>query len=248
MMSIRSPLARLLAPLPSHLRDDAARRYARQEAVLLDRLGSLYGQRPDFLPWLGDLMESVGRLYAARAPALLRQDAQREAQPDWFASQSMLGYSAYVQRFGGSLQGVAARIAHLRELGVTYLHLLPFLRPRAGESDGGFAVASFEEVDPALGSNADLLALTAQLRAAGISLCSDLILNHVADDHAWALGAKAGDPLLRDFSTLIPTACSRTVTSAPLARSSRRRHRAISPSCRSSSAGSGPRFIPISGT
>ena len=71
MMSIRSPLARLLAPLPTHLRDDAARRYARQEAVLLDRLGSLYGQRPDFLPWLGDLMESVGRLYAARARELL---------------------------------------------------------------------------------------------------------------------------------------------------------------------------------
>jgi amylosucrase len=204
MMSIRSPLARLLAPLPTHLRDDAARRYARQEAVLLDRLGSLYGQRPDFLPWLGDLMESVGRQYAARAPELRRQDAQRETQPDWFASQSMLGYSAYVQRFGGNLQGVAARIAHLRELGVTYLHLLPFLRPRAGESDGGFAVASFEEVDPALGSNADLLALTAQLRAAGISLCSDLILNHVADDHAWALGAKAGDPLLRDFFHTYP--------------------------------------------
>ena len=119
MMSIRSPLARLLAPLPTHLRADAARRYARQEAVLLDRLGSLYGQRPDFLPWLGDLMESVGRLYAARAPELRRQDAQREAQPDWFASQSMLGYSAYVQRFGGNLQGVAERIAHLRELGVT---------------------------------------------------------------------------------------------------------------------------------
>ena len=61
MMSIRSPLARLLAPLPTHLRDDAARRYARQEAVLLDRLGSLYGQRPDFLPWLGDLMDRQER-------------------------------------------------------------------------------------------------------------------------------------------------------------------------------------------
>lgn len=204
MMSDLTPLERLLEPLPTELRAEAARRYTRHESVLFERLARLYGGRRDFLPWFCDLMENLGRLHAARPAALLQQDAERLANPDWFASQSMLGYSTYVQRFGGSLNGVAERIAHLRELGVTYLHLLPFLRPRAGESDGGFAVASFDEVDPELGSNADLEALTAQLRAAGISLCSDLILNHVADDHAWALGAKNGDPLLREFFHTFP--------------------------------------------
>ncbi len=203
-MSDQTPLERLLAAMPAHLHAEAARRYTRQEPVLFERLGRLYGGRADFLPWFCDLMESVGRLHAARPAALLRLDAERLAQPDWFSSQWMLGYSAYVQRFGGSLNGVAQRIPHLRELGVTYLHLLPFLRPRAGESDGGFAVASFDEVDPELGSNADLESLTAQLREAGISLCSDLILNHVADDHAWALGAKNGDPLLREFFHTFP--------------------------------------------
>ncbi|MBB5371186.1 MULTISPECIES: alpha-amylase family protein [unclassified Janthinobacterium] len=204
MMSDLTPLERLLEHLPTELRAEAARRYARHETVLFERLARLYGGRRDFLPWFCDLMENLGRLHAARPAALLQLDAERLQQPDWFASQSMLGYSTYVQRFGGSLNGVAGRIAHLRELGVTYLHLLPFLRPRAGESDGGFAVASFDEVDPELGSNADLEALTAQLRAAGISLCSDLILNHVADDHAWALGAKNGDPLLREFFHTYP--------------------------------------------
>src|SRR5476649_2899092 len=96
------------------------------------------------------------------------------------------------------------RIPHLRELGVSYLHLLPFLRARAGENDGGFAVASFDEIEPALGSNADLEALTAQLRGAGISLCSDFILNHVADDHAWAIGARNGDAQLREFFHIYP--------------------------------------------
>jgi glycosidase len=83
------------------------------------------------------------------------------------------------------LHGVATRIPYLRELGVTNLHLLPFLRRRAGQSDGGFAVADFEQVDPRLGDTADLEALAGKLRAAGISLCSDLILNQVADDHPW---------------------------------------------------------------
>ena len=195
---------RLLDVLPAHLRAEAERRYAVHGPVLHQRLSELYGGRPGFDLWYGDLLESIGRLHGARAPALLAQDAQRAAQPDWFASQHMLGYSAYVQRFGGTLRGVAERIGHLRAMGVSYLHLLPFLRPRAGENDGGFALASFDEVDPALGTNADLEALCAQLRAAGISLCSDLILNHVADDHAWAVGAAQGDARLRDYFHIYP--------------------------------------------
>ncbi|MBJ7311599.1 amylosucrase [Rugamonas sp. CCM 8940] len=194
----------MLAVLPDHLRAEAARRLAGAEPVLRERLAGLYGERADFLPWLGDLMENIGRLHAARPAALRRQDLRRAAQADWFLSQRMLGYCAYVQCFGGTLDGVGRRIGHLRELGVSYLHLLPFLRPRAGENDGGFAVANFDEVDPALGSNADLEALTARLRGAGISLCSDFILNHVADDHAWARGARAGDPAMRAMFHVFP--------------------------------------------
>ncbi|ELX11202.1 amylosucrase Ams [Janthinobacterium sp. HH01] len=195
---------RLLAVLSDDLRPLAAQRLAAAEPVLRRLLAGLYGERADFDAWLGDLMASLGALYAARPPELRALDAQRAAQPEWFLSQRMLGYCAYVQNFGGDLNGVAARIPYLRELGVSYLHLLPFLRPREGENDGGFAVSSFDEVDPALGSNADLDALTAQLRAAGISLCSDFILNHVADDHAWALAAKAGDAGARAMFHVFP--------------------------------------------
>ncbi|MYM90676.1 DUF3459 domain-containing protein [Rugamonas sp. FT82W] len=195
---------RLLAVLPDDLRPQAAQRLAAAEPVLRRLLAGLYGERADFDAWLGNLMESLGALYSARPPELRALDAQRAAQPEWFLSQRMLGYCAYVQNFGGDLNGVAARIPYLRELGVSYLHLLPFLRPRAGENDGGFAVSSFDEVDPALGSNADLDALTTQLRAAGISLCSDFILNHVADDHAWAQAAKAGDAAARVMFHVFP--------------------------------------------
>ncbi|MET0321825.1 MAG: alpha-amylase family glycosyl hydrolase, partial [Duganella sp.] len=188
---------RLLAVLPEALRPQAAKRLAASAPVLHRLLAGLYGNHPGFDGWYGDLMEALGHLHAQRSPDLHALDAQRAAQPDWFLSQRMLGYCTYVQKFGGDLRGVAQRIPYLQELGVTYLHLLPFLRPRAGENDGGFAVTSFDDVDPALGSNADLQALTAQLRDAGVSLCSDLILNHVADDHAWALAAKAGDAQAR---------------------------------------------------
>ncbi|MCW8809221.1 MAG: alpha-amylase family glycosyl hydrolase, partial [Rhodanobacter sp.] len=130
--------------------------------------------------------------------------AERARDPDWFVRQRMLGYSAYVDRFGGTLDGVAARIDHLRSLGVDYLHLLPFLRARRGESDGGFAVASFDEIEPGLGNMDDLQSLAAKLRGASISLCADLVLNHVADEHPWATAALAGDPALRSFFHIFP--------------------------------------------
>ncbi|WP_426111378.1 alpha-amylase family glycosyl hydrolase [Massilia sp. PWRC2] len=195
---------RLLAVLPVHLRADAARRYAEHGAVLYQRLEQLYGVTGDFPRWYGALLETAGQLHAARPAPLLAQDAARSATPQWFASEQMLGYSAYVRQFGGTLRGVAGRIEHLRAAGVNYLHLLPFLRPRAGENDGGFALASFDDVDPALGNNDDLDALCTALREAGISLCADLVLNHVADDHPWALGAASGEAALREFFHVYP--------------------------------------------
>jgi amylosucrase len=194
----------MLAVLPDQLRLQALPRLASREPVLRRLLAGLYGEQPHFDAWLGDLMASLGELYAARPPALRALDEQRAAQPEWFLSQRMLGYCAYVQNFGGDLNGVAERIPYLQEMGVSYLHLLPFLRARQGENDGGFAVSNFDEVEPALGTNADLVALTTQLRAAGISLCSDFILNHVADDHAWAVAAKAGDQQARAMFLAYP--------------------------------------------
>ncbi|WP_426208767.1 alpha-amylase family glycosyl hydrolase [Massilia sp. TWP1-3-3] len=203
-MTLSNAHARMLSALPERLRAAASQRFSEREEALREHLAALYGADPALDAWFSTLMETIGRLHGQRPAALHALDAARSAEPGWFTRQSMLGYSAYVPQFGGTLRGVIGRIEHLRELGVTYLHLLPFLRPRAGENDGGFAVASFDEVDPALGSTDDLLALTAALREAGISLCSDLVLNHVADDHPWALGAAAGDPALRQFFHIFP--------------------------------------------
>lgn len=202
-MQIPAP-DRLLAVLPSHLHADARSRYAEHGATLYRRLAQLYGGSAGFDAWYEDLLALAGQLLGARPASLLAIDAQRAAQPDWFASEHMLGYSAYVAQFGTSFQGVAERIGHLKEAGVSYLHLLPFLRPRAGENDGGFALASFDDVDPALGTNEDLDALCTALREAGISLCADLVLNHVADDHPWAVGAVQGDARLREFFHVFP--------------------------------------------
>lgn len=199
MTLLSSSLQAMLAHLPPAQHALIAERYQQQAPVLIERLQRLYGQRENFTDWIASLMASVAQAAAGRPDALRKLDQQRGQDKDWFSSQTMLGYCTYVDHFARDLNGIADKIPHLTEMGVRYLHLLPFLRARAGDNDGGFAVSSFTEIEPRFGNMADLRTLTARLRKAEISLCSDFILNHVADDHPWALAAKAGDTTYRDY-------------------------------------------------
>ncbi len=105
----------------------------------------------------------------------------------------MIGYVCYPASFGGTLAGVAEHLDYLEELRIRYVHLMPLLRSREGETDGGYAVVDYRAVEPALGTMDDLERLCDELRARGISLCLDLVLNHTAAEHAWARRAAAGD-------------------------------------------------------
>lgn len=195
---------RFLKPLPYDRKVLAGQRFALVGKDLIDALTELYGRQPGFADWLLALFQQLGHLHGQRSTALAALDVRRECDPEWLVRRRMLGYSAYVDRFADTLRGVAGKIDHLRALGVDYLHLLPFLRMRRGENDGGFAVASFAQVEPALGTMDDLEDLSAELRKAGISLCADLVLNHVADEHPWAQAAIAGDPAMRSFFHIFP--------------------------------------------
>ena len=92
------------------------------------------------------------------------------------------------------------------ELGVTYLHLMPLLKPRPGQNDGGYAVMDYRAVREDLGTIDDLRGLATTLRSRGISLTLDLVLNHVAAEHDWAVNARAG----RSRSTASTSTCSPT--------------------------------------
>ncbi len=160
-------------------------------------LARLYGERiGEHLPAIAGLME---RIDAERDPRLRHLDFEREITPDWFQRPRQVGYICYVDRFGGTLDGVRERLPYLQELGVSYLHLMPLLRSREGPNDGGYAVADYRQVEPALGTVADLRALATDLHGAGMTLCVDLVLNHTAREHEWARRAMAGEEAYRDF-------------------------------------------------
>ncbi len=169
---------------------------------LFEPLRRLYGTQAERV--VGDLVDHAARAYASRDPDLHRLDHERILEPDWLQLPRMFGYAAYVDRFADTVAGVQERIDYLQELGVTYLHLLPLLHARAGDNDGGYAVASYREVEPSLGTVEDLAELARSLRSRGISLVLDLVLNHVAREHEWAERARAGEQRYRDYFYVFP--------------------------------------------
>ena len=202
-MAPEDPVARALAGLSLERRELFELRAQRWRPDLRAGLDALYP--PAVAAALEQrLLTAAAQAYAQRPADLHRLDQVRTFAPDWFQQPSVLGYAAYADRFGGDLAGVRKQIPYLRGLGVTYLHLMPLLRPREGDSDGGYAVADYRAVRPDLGTTDDLVELARALREEGISLVLDLVLNHVAREHEWAEGARNGDDRYRDYFHVYP--------------------------------------------
>ena len=158
---------------------------------LVDALLPLYAHRWDFAWHLEAMVETAIKAAIARPTPLAERDLERS--PDWIGGACEIGAMGYVDRFAGSLVGLYDRLPHLERLGVTYLHLMPLFRVPDGPNDGGYAVSSYREVAPRLGSMAQLADLARALHERGMALVLDFVLNHTADDHDWAAAAKAGD-------------------------------------------------------
>jgi len=156
-------------------------------------LHALYGTQYDFFYHLEQILATAAEMYIARPRDLKMFDRLREENPLWFQSQEMLGGVCYVDQFAGTLAGLREKIPYFKELGLTYLHLMPLFRCPPEQNDGGYAVSSFREVNPALGTMEELASLTAELRQNGISLVLDFVFNHTSDEHDWALRALEGD-------------------------------------------------------
>lgn len=207
-------LARLLPRLDAEFATAAAaapdewatfrRRLDEHFPRLFGLLYRLYGDQYDFFYHLEQLLAILARSWLDRAPALKALDAAREADPRWFQSNQMLGAVCYVDLFAGDLDGVRARIPYFKELGLTYLHLMPLFKAPEGENDGGYAVSSYRDVNPALGTLAQLATLADELRSEGISLVVDLVFNHTSDEHAWAMAAQTGDEEYQAYYRMFP--------------------------------------------
>ncbi len=171
---------------------------------LEELLWSLYRDRPDFAFQFERLIVEVFAASRVRSPALKARDRHFPPESGWFCASSQVGAVAYVDRFAHDFRGMMDRIPYLKELGVTFLHLMPFFHSPERQNDGGYAVSSYRDANPGLGSMDDLEALARALSDQGIVLVADFVFNHTSDDHAWARAARSGDADYRDFYLVFP--------------------------------------------
>ncbi len=197
-------LARLLPRLEPTLsgmedRELFTKRLRQYFPALFTHLYNLYGSHYDFFYHLEQILSHLAKLFAERPADLKALDVTREANPKWFQSEKMLGGVCYVDLFAGDLKGLRKHIPYFRELGLTYLHLMPLFKAPEGNSDGGYAVSSYREVNPKLGTMKELAKLAGEFRENGISLVLDFVFNHTSDEHDWAKQALAGNETYQDY-------------------------------------------------
>lgn len=199
----------LLAVLQEHLvrdtrvaaadRDVFLHRLPQQLPRIVTSLSAVYGSGPEIWDVVARAVLTAWDAYAERPADLRDLDRQREGAAPWFTSREAVGGVCYVDRYAGTIAGLREQIPYFRELGLSYLHLMPLYESPAGNSDGGYAVSSYRRVDPALGTMEELAELAAELRSQGIALVLDFVFNHTSNEHEWARAAAAGDPHFERF-------------------------------------------------
>lgn len=166
---------------------------------LFSLLRSLYGGQYDFFYHLEGTLDTLLEAFQQRPTVLRNQDKKRQADPLWFKREQMLGAACYVDLFAGDLKALRDQIPYLKELGLTYLHLMPLFKAPEANSDGGYAVSDYRQVNPALGTMNDLKRLAAALRKEGIVMVLDFVFNHTSDEHDWAVRAQHGEQEYLDY-------------------------------------------------
>jgi maltose alpha-D-glucosyltransferase/alpha-amylase len=108
--------------------------------------------------------------------------------PTWF--KDALIYELHVRAFFdtsgdgvGDFRGVAEKLDHLEDLGVTALWLLPFYPSPL--RDDGYDISDYTAVHPAYGTLADFKHILREAHRRGIRVITELVLNHTSDQHRW---------------------------------------------------------------
>jgi maltose alpha-D-glucosyltransferase/alpha-amylase len=132
------------------------------------------------------------------ARATVRERAtELGADPLWFKDAIL--YELHVRSFYdsdgdgiGDFRGLIEKLDYLQDLGVTTLWLLPFYPSPL--RDDGYDISSFREIHPAYGNLRDFRSFLREAHQRGLSVITELVLNHTSEQHPWFQRARRSKP------------------------------------------------------
>jgi maltose alpha-D-glucosyltransferase / alpha-amylase len=99
-------------------------------------------------------------------------------------------YEVYIRAFKdsngdghGDIQGLIQGLDYLKDLGVDCIWIMPMYPSPL--KDDGYDISDFYHVHPDYGTVADFKQLLEAAHARGIRVITDLVLNHISDQHPW---------------------------------------------------------------
>lgn len=159
----------------------------------------LYGHHTKSKEIFSSLIQTIINANKKRSAVLKLKDEEKLIHDHWFLSNKITGMSLYVDRFCGNLKNMEDKLNYFKKLGVNFLHLMPIFESPKNESDGGYAVSNFRNIDQRFGTLDDLILLQKKMSAEKIYLMLDIVLNHTSHHHEWAEKARQGDKKYQDY-------------------------------------------------
>jgi glycosidase len=141
-------------------------------------------------------MDKIEQAKLNRTTSLKTRDRRKK---DWYQSEKLVGMTLYVDLFSNNIKGLIKKIPYFKSLGITFIHLMPLLKPREGNNDGGYAVEDYRDINPNLGTLEDFKKLVEKMHEADINIAIDFVINHTAKEHEWAKKAAKGDPFYQNM-------------------------------------------------
>lgn len=148
-----------------------------------------------------DKVMEIAREAIAKRPEALKKDDLNRAD-DWYKDEII--YMFYVDQFGvvspekpNTFRDTSIMFDYLKDLGVTTLYLLPFAD--SPMSDSGFDIRNPQNIREDLGGKPQFKEFIKEAKENGFKIKSDLVLNHISDQHEWFQSFLRGDITKKDY-------------------------------------------------
>ena len=119
----------------------------------------------------------------SRKPRLARLD-----RDDWY--KDAIIYQLHVKAFQdsdgdgiGDFKGLLQRLDYIERLGVNAIWLLPFYPSPL--RDDGYDISDYRAINPSYGGMRDFRRFVHEAHRRGISVITELVINHTSDQHRW---------------------------------------------------------------